>query len=386
MERDRIYKMRKEPIRVAQVVGPVLLAGVDTVVMNYYRNIDRTKVQFDFIMDGYDSTPIDNEIKELGGRVYKVESYKKNMRKSIQQYYQILKDNHYQIVHSHMNTLSVFPLFAAWRAGVPVRIAHNHSTSAKGECKVTIMKYMLRPFAKVFSNHFCACSSLAGKWLFGKCFYNSGKVRLIQNAIDIQRFSFNQDIRERIRKELGLENKFVVGHVGRFVYQKNHDYLLDVFRDIHRYNQNSVLLLIGDGPLKSEIEQKVARFDLGKSVHFLGVRKDVPNLMQAMDIFVFPSNYEGLGMVAIEAQAAGLPTIVSEEIPREAKITDLLSYCHLSQSPEKWAEAILSRMNGFQRIKNDDEIKGAGFDIQTEADKLLQMYMSIFRYGESYNG
>jgi len=375
--------MKKEPIRVAQIIGQVLLAGVDTVVMNYYRNIDRTKVQFDFIVDGYDSTPIDDEIKELGGRVYKVESYTKDMLKSMQQYYQIFKDNHYPIVHSHMNTLSVFPLFEAWRAGIPVRVAHNHSTSNKGEGKRTMMKYMLRPFAKVFSTHFCACSPLAGEWLFGKDFYNSGKVRLIQNAIDIQHFSFNQDIRDRIRKELGLVNKFVVGHVGRFVYQKNHEYLLDIFSDIHRHNQNSVLLLIGDGPLKSQIEQKVARLDLGKFVHFLGVRKDVPNLMQAMDIFIFPSNYEGLGMVAIEAQAAGLPTIVSEEIPIQVKITNLLSYCHLSQSSGEWAEAALSRMNGFQRIKNDDAIKAAGFDIRTEADKLLQMYMSIFFYGEN---
>lgn len=369
--------MNNKPLRVAQVVGQVRLAGVDTVVMNYYRNIDRSKVQFDFIMDGYDRTPVDDEIKAMGGRVFKVEPYASNLRKSLQQYYKIFKDNHYQIVHSHMNSLSVFPLFEAWRAGIPIRISHNHSTSSKGEGKKTLLKYILRPFAKVFPTHYCACSAFAGEWLFGKHFYNRGNVRLIHNAIDIPNFSFSQNIRDTMRKELGVEDKLVVGHVGRFVYQKNHQYLIDVFNEIFKQNSNSILLLVGDGPLKPEIQEKAVRMGIAKSVHFLGIRKDVSRLMQAMDIFVFPSNYEGLGMVAIEAQAAGLPTIVSEEIPKEAQVTSSFSYCHLSQSPKQWARTAFSCINGFQRTKTDKQISDAGFDIQREASRLLNYYMSV---------
>ena len=369
-------KKEEKPIRVVQIVGKVMLAGVDIMVMNYYRHIDRNKIQFDFIMDGYSKTPIDDEIKSMGGKVYKVEPYEKNILKSMHQCYEIFKTNHYSIVHSHMNTLSVFPLFEAWRAGVPVRIAHSHSTAAKGEGFRTIMKYMLRPFATLFSTHYCACSEYAGRWLFGDKLFDNGKVHLVKNAIDLDRFSFKPEVRQKVRKELNIDGKFVVGHVGRFVYQKNHNFLIDIFCEIHRKRPNSVLLLIGEGPLQEQIRQKVSELGLTDSVRFLGLRKDVPDLYQAMDVFVLPSFYEGLPVVGVEAQAAGLPCLISDAVTREIALTPLVTFLDLSHPAVVWAEKALSCTDALSTVGagTDRMIKKAGFCIQDEAGKLEQFY------------
>ncbi len=371
---------KDDPVRVAQVVGPVVLGGVDNMVMNYYRHIDRSKVQFDFIMDGYSDTPIDEEIKALGGRVYKVEPYAKNMVKSMGQYYKIFKENHYQIVHSHMNTLSIFPLFEAWRAGVPIRIAHNHSTAAKGEGNKTVMKYVLRPFAKAFPTHYCACSEYAGRWLFGNRLYDSGKVNVVKNAIDLDRFRFHPTVRKQIRAELGTEDRFVIGHVGRFVYTKNHSFLIDIFNRVHQQNPNSLLMLVGEGPLQGQIREKVEKLGLSSSVLFLGLRQDVPDLLQAMDVFVFPSYYEGFGMAALEAQAAGLPCLMSDAVPPEAKITPLANFLSVSQAADIWEEKILS-FSGFPRTDEGGLIEAEGFQITSASDCLMKYYGGLCNDG-----
>lgn len=366
------------------MVGKVLLSGVDTVVMEYYRHIDRKKVQFDFIMDGYNETPIDQEIKRLGGQVYKVEPYEKNILKNVHQCEAIFRDNGYKIVHSHLNTLSVFPLYAAWRAKVPVRIAHNHSTAAQGEGKKTLLKYMLRPFAKLFATHYCACSVYAGRWLFGDSFYNSGKVHLIKNAINIDKFSYNKGIRNRIRRELHLEDKFVVGHVGRFVYQKNHTFLIDIFYEVKKRNPDAILMLIGSGQLEGDIKKKVRDLGLFDSVLFLGTRSDVADLTQAMDVFVLPSHYEGLPLVAIEAQAAGLRTIVSDSVTNEVKVTNLVEFCSLTQSASEWAGHVhgFRETRDYERTNTDEVLRLAGHDIRVAAKELQKWYEKISEYKE----
>lgn len=371
--------MTNQPVRIAQVIGKANLSGVDTVVMEYYRHIDRSRIQFDFIMDGYDDTPIDEEIRELGGRVYKVEPYEQNMVKSIRQWYALFKENRYAIVHSHLNTLSVFPLYAAWLARVPIRIAHNHTTSSPGEGKKTFMKYCLRPFARLFATHYCACSEMAGKWLFGKYVYNAGQVRLIKNAINIDKFSYDKQVRERVRKNLNLEVKFVVGHVGRFVYQKNHTFLLDIFHEIHKGNNHALLMMVGSGEQEQKIRQKVESLGLSDSVLFMGTRLDVADLMQAMDIFILPSYYEGLGIVVVEAQASGLLAVLSEAVPEEAKATELVEYCRLSQPALVWAEKALFfyKNEVYERREQDHELRQAGYDIAEAAEDLLEWYESI---------
>ena len=249
-------------LRIAQIMGKMVNGGVEAVIMNYYRNIDRSKVQFDFIVDS-DSTFIPREeIESLGGRIYIVPPYQ-NIRKYIPALVKLFKQNKYQIVHSNINTLSVFPLFAAKKAGVPVRIAHNLSTAAKGETKKNILKYILRPFSKVFATHYVACSEYAGEWLFGKKAMKSGKVTIFNNAIDLNKFKFDEKVRNEVRKELGIEDKFVIGHVGRLCFQKNQEFLIDVFEEVHRRNPNSVLLLIGDGEDREKIKRKIKNLSGG---------------------------------------------------------------------------------------------------------------------------
>lgn len=383
-EREEEKRMANRSARIAQVIGKANLSGVDTVVMEYYRHMDRSRIQFDFILDGTGETLIDEEIRRLGGRIYKVEPYERNMARSVQQWAALFRENRYPIVHAHLNTLSVFPLYAAWRAGVPVRIAHNHSIAAPGEGKRTLMKYLLRPWAGAFATHYGACSELAGKWLFGKCFYDAGKVRLIKNAVNIGRFSYNAETRGRIRKELNLDGKPVIGHVGRFVYQKNHDLLLDIFREIHARNPRAALLLVGSGDLEDAMMQKADALGLAGSVLFLGTRADVPDLMQAMDVFLFPSNYEGLGMAVIEAQTSGLRTVVSEAVPEEAKVTDLLEYCSLMQPASAWADKVLDILAHeiCVRRTRDEDLRRAGYEIGQAAKELGEWYEKLLSYGE----
>ena len=251
-----------EPVRVAQVMGKMVNGGVDAVIMNYYRHIDRNKIQFDFIIDSDSKYVPKEEIEKLGGRIFVVPPYQK-LHKYIPALIKLFKENQYRIVHSNINTLSVFPLFAAWIARVPNRIAHNHATAAKGEFKRNIMKYSLRPFSKVFATHYVACSKYAGEWLFGKKAMRDGKVTIFNNAIDIDKFKFDPVVRKEVRQELGVEGKFVIGHVGRFCYAKNHEFLIDIFEKVLKKRPDAVLMLVGDGPDREKIEEKVKKLDGG---------------------------------------------------------------------------------------------------------------------------
>lgn len=368
--------LQKEPIRVLQIIGIVCGGGVEAVIMNYYRHIDRSQVQFDFVIDGYEKSLLDDEIESLGGRVYHVEPYRKNIVKTMHQLYRIIKDNHYDIVHSNMNTLSVFALFPAWLAGARIRILHNHSTAVKQEGMRTIMKKILRPLAPLFANRYAACSKLAGEWMYGKKMMDSGKVKIINNAIDLNEYAFNEELRRKYRQELNIPNDaFVVGHVGRFMYQKNHDFLIDVFAEIVKMNSDAILLLIGDGPLRPEIEEKVKIKGLQGKVKFLGLRKDVKALYNAMDVFVLPSWYEGLPVVAVEAQANGLPCYFSDRVTAESKLTTATHFLSVKTGITEWAEHIISK-NVVRNDKAFLEIKRNGYCIDDVASKLMIYYLN----------
>ena len=306
-----------EPIRVAQIMGKCVGGGVESVVMNYYRNIDRNKIQFDFICDS-DSINIPyQEIEKLGGRVFLVPPYQKILAYQ-KELIKTFKENNYKIVHSHINTLSLFPLRAAKKAGIPIRISHSHSTSTPKEWKRNFFKNILRKFSKVYPTHYLCCSKIAGIYQFGKKKYNDGEVFLVNNAIDIEKFTYNELIRKELRKELKIDNDtLVIGHIGRFVTVKNHKFLIETFKEIHEKNSNSILLLAGQGPLENEIKEKVKELNLTNSVIFLGQRNDVNKLYQVFDIFLLPSLYEGLPVVGVEAQTAGLLCILSNKVPKE---------------------------------------------------------------------
>lgn len=364
----------KEPIRVAQIVGKWLGGGVEAVVMNYYRHIDRSKIQFDFICDE-DSTNIPyEEIESLGGKVILIPPYQKVFKyhKALKK---ALKEGNYKIVHSHINTLSVFSLFAAKCAGVPVRIAHSHSTTNKKEKKKNLLKQILRPFSKVFATDYMCCSELAGRWLFGNKEYDKGNVYLLNNAIDLDKFKYDEKIRNEKRNELNIDDDtLVIGHVGRFVEQKNHRFLIDIFNEVHKEKENSILMLVGQGPLMEEIKEKVKTLGLENSVMFLGQRSDVKDLYQAFDVFCLPSLYEGLPVVGVEAQATGLLCLFSDDMTKETKVLESVRFLSLEQNEKEWAAILLRSMENFKRKDTTVEFFENGFDIKMEVEKIEKYY------------
>lgn len=366
-----------KPIRVLQIIGDVVGGGVETVIMNYYRNIDKTKIQFDFVVHKGALPQYITKVKKHGGKVYEITSYKSNILKYTYEIYKIIKENNYGIVHSNMNSLSGFPLLAAYLAGAKVRILHNHTTDNPAEGIRTIAKRILRPFARLFANQYWACSKLAAEWMYGKNAVINGRVTIINNAINLEKFKFNKEKREGLRKELGVENCFVIGHVGRFMKQKNHEFLIEIFNEVLKQKNNAKLLLIGDGNLKSLIEAKVKNLGIERAVIFLGVRNDVADLYNAMDVFVFPSFYEGLGMVVIEAQVNGLSVVTSDGVPKEAKITNNIKFLNLQQSKIEWCNAILNVERNEVIDKENSFIKN--FNIKSESIKLENIYKNMVK-------
>lgn len=367
----------KEPILVAQVIGKWVGGGVEAVIMNYYKNMDKSKIQFDFICDE-DSTSIPyDEIEKMGGRVILIPPYQK-VFKYQKELIRIFSENKYKIVHSNINTLSFFSLRAAKKAGVPIRIAHSHSTTNKKELKKNILKQLLRPLSKIYATDYFACSKYAGKWLFGKKMVRDNKVTIVNNAIDVETFKYNNELRRTKRKELGIDDDtIIVGHIGRFVRQKNHDFLIDIFKEIHNIRPNSRLLLIGKGPEEKEIKRKVNGLNLEKEVEFLGQRDDVSELYQAFDVFLLPSLYEGLPVVGIEAQASGVLCVFSSKITEEVKNVDSTIFMSLDKKAIDWADNILKEYDQFERKDVSKEIANNGFDIREEYKKLTKKYEEL---------
>lgn len=364
-----------EPIRVAQVMGKMMGGGVEQVVMNYYRHIDRERVQFDFLVDADSVLVPRDEIESLGGRVIVIPPYQHPIAYQ-RELVHLFQQERWQIVHSHINALSVFPLRAAKRAGVPVRIAHSHSTSGKGEYAKNAMKAVLKRFSKTYPTHRMACSQYAGKWLYGK----SADFEILYNAIDLSRFFFDSDARARARTDLGIaEDQFVIGHVGRFMPQKNHKFLIDVFVQIARQRDEAVLLLVGSGEDKALVETWVAERGVSDRVMFLGQRSDVEKLYQAFDAFVLPSLYEGLGIVGIEAQAAGLPCFLSDRITPEVDVSGTVRFLPIDDS-SVWAAALAEVRLGERVIARREDFEN--YDIDHAAKKLCTRYMEL--HGEAW--
>lgn len=292
----------------------------------------------------------------------------------------ICKQGNYKIVHSHMNTMSVFPLFAAWLAKVPVRIAHNHTTAGKGKGELVrnTLKYMLRPFSKIFANKYFACSEYAARWLFGNRTVDKGQVVVLNNAIATEKFVFDQHRRDEQRQSLGVDGKFVIGHVGRFSPPKNHFFLIEVFKALCMVRDDAVLLLIGGlgsagGGIEEELHKRIDELGLRDKVLFLGTSEDISALYQAMDVFLMPSLYEGLGMACIEVQCSGLPCVVSDRVPKAVQINRNVKFLSLDEPIEKWVNAV-SESSG-ERGDYSQQIAQAGYAINTVAKELEASYM-----------
>ena len=360
------------PIRVLQVVTHMERGGLESTLMNYYRHIDQERVQFDFLVHRQERAAFDDEIESLGGKLYRLPRlvpWSEGYLAALNHFF----DEHpeYKIVHVHQDCLSSVILRAAAQHNIPVRIAHSHNANQDKNLKYPIKLWYKRSIPKYTTNLF-ACGKDAGDWMFGGAPY-----QIINNAIDATAYSFNPKKRIEMRHQLGLADKLIIGHVGRFNPQKNHPFLLDIFAALLKKEPNAVLLLVGGGEDMLKIQAKAHALGIAEHVRFLGVRGDVADLMQAMDVFVFPSLYEGLGIVLIEAQAAGLPCVVSDTIPREAYLTDLVTAEKLSSSVEAWAEKILEK-RAVPRIDRRAEIAAHGFDITTEAVKLQEFYINAY--------
>lgn len=373
-----------EPMRVLHENVIMDPGGIEALLMNVYRHIDRDRVQFDFMVHRPDHAFYENEIENLGGKIYRTPKfspfpgqYQSFMRATEKI---LLEHPEYKVMHAHAE-LNLWPLMVAKKLGVPTRIAHSHNA------KTTVnLKYFFFLYEKAKIKKFCTdmfmCSTPAGVWTFGQKAVESGTVKFIKNGIETDKFVYNEQIRSKKRRELGLENKLVVGHVGRFMQQKNHKFLIDVFDVIHKKNPNTVLILVSDGRLMNAIKSKVHTLDLDSSVMFLGNRGDVNELMQAMDVFLFPSLWEGLPLTGVEAQTAGLPVIMSDVITDEVCITENAYMLSLNNCAEVWADKVLSICSNYIRKNVQKQIIDAGFDIQTTADWLENFYLDAYSRAE----
>lgn len=359
--------MRK-PIRIAQVLNKMDSGGIEAIVIDYYCHLDHQKIQFDFYYAEGSSFPQKKELERLGAGLYPIPGYSKPVRFH-RALYHAFRSRQYSIVHVHLSTMSVFALFASWRAGIPVRICHNHSTAHWSEGAVTLLKYMLRPWNTVFANRFFACGAVAGEWMYGRRRMQRGNVTVIRNAIDTQHFAYDDQARMRLRDELGIrQDAFVVGHVGRFRHQKNHRFLLQLFAETLKEKENAVLLLIGDGEKMQEIQRLAEEMKISDRIIFAGVRSDVSKLYSAMDVFCLPSYYEGMPLVAWEAQSNGLPCLFADTITKEAAVKDNVKFLSLDQA-KNWAAEIT-------QMRRDENPVCEAIDIHRCSETLASFYLA----------
>lgn len=371
--------MKKDKIHVLQIGMTKNIGGMETYLMAQYRNLDKDIIQYDFI-NLTEEYPIafEKEIKNNGSKIYSVPTRRIN---PIMHYYKMVKilfkkrKIYDYIILNTCHLYYIFPLFIAKIIGIPNIIIHSHNS--KDEIKIGFFRKIWIKFNKLLMNFsvtdYWACSDVAGKWMFG-----NKSFKIIHNAIKASEFVYDEKIRQKVRHELGIsDDKFIVGHVGKFSYQKNHDFLIEIFNKIHEILPDAELLLIGstvnDETYLNNAKEKVRKLNLEGNVKFLGLRKDVSKLMQAMDCFVLPSRFEGLPLVGIEAQAAGLPCFFSNTITNELAVTDLANYISLEETPEIWAKKII-KTKSIVRKNMLEEIRKKGYDIDIEINKLENFY------------
>lgn len=363
------------PIRVLHVVTIMNRAGIETLLMNLYRRIDKNKIQFDFLVHTEDKGHYDDEIIDLGGKIFhinKLVPFKTNKyQKELRSFFSAHKE--YQIVHSHLNTFSKHVMKAAKDVNIPVKIAHSH-ISFPGYSLKSLYKAISRLNINRYVDYKFACSEDAARWVFG----SKDNVKIFPNAIDSNQFKFDLNVRQRVREELGADlDTLIIGNVGRLAEQKNHKFLLDVFSYINKKNPNSILTLLGEGELEDFIKNKSKELNVSENVKLLGVRDNVNDYLQAMDVFLFPSKFEGLGIVAIEAQASGLRTIASTKVPKETNVTSLIEYLSLNDPINVWGDKVLNTTVINDRRDMINDIIKAGYDIQENVNWLQYFYRNV---------
>lgn len=351
------------------------IGGMEEYLMNLFRTIDRSKYVFDIIPHGGPFFYAEDEVNQLGGRVYKISAQNKHPLRSMRalnRYFKALRRNHSIIYFQSCGFYNVVPFLLARKYHYTI-ITHGHNTrNRERSFLVELLHWLNRLYVRRISTYCFACSKAAGVWIFGKRYVRQNRVRIINNAVDCGKFRFREAVRQSVRRQFAIEHDVVIGHVGRFVFQKNHDFLIDLFHVIHQRNVQTKLLLIGEGELRPIIEEKVYALGLEQDVLFLGKRHDIPELMWAMDVFVLPSRFEGLPVVAVEAQAAGLPLVLSDAISSETKITERVHFCSLKKPLAEWEEAVLSDSGKHKDTAR--ELKTSGFDLQDQTRRLMRLF------------
>lgn len=367
--------------RVLHIVSAMDRGGAETLLMNVYRNLDRSKLQFDFIVHRNDQGDYDNEIRKLGGRIYNVPSlgiagpisYVKKLSG-------IMSSNSYIAVHSHTDYQSGFPALAAKVAGIPHRICHSHSNNwpMNESIKKKIVLKVLQSIIKFSATQYCSCSQEAGAFLFGQNAVDNKQVTILKNGIDLDQYLNETITKTSVVRELGLDQDArIIGHVGKFSKSKNQAFILQVLKQVVKKDKRYVALLVGDGPLKEKIEHEAENLGLSKHVRFLGVRSDVPRLMKAFDVFLFPSIFEGFGIVTVEAQISGTPCIMSDCVPISTDMgLGLVRYLSLEEHPDKWAEEVEKAFH-IKKPERDILVRALsekGFSIQQNIEEWMKLY------------
>ncbi len=367
-----------EPIRVLQVLGTMNRGGAENMIMNLYREIDRNKVQFDFVVHTDEECSFGEEIRSLGGKIFAAPKYTLKNHFAYKKWWKKFLKGHpeYRVIHGHMYSIASIYLGIAKKYGL-VTIAHSHSTSFRKKKEALIRTALQLPLRNI-SDWLFACSDKAGIWLYGKNCKNRKNYLLFKNAINPLKFAYNKKTAEAVRKELGLEGKFVVGHVGSLSIPKNHTFLVDIFKEIKKEIPEAHLLLVGDGSQRQNILNKVEHYGVADSITLMGVRTDVEILLQSMDCFVFPSLYEGLPVSVVEAQAAGLPCFVSTNVTDEVCVTDLAIRLPLELGAEEWSKRIVEKKDSFVKTNMEEQIKKSGYDIKDTASWLQEFYIREF--------
>lgn len=373
-------------LRVAIVIGKMNSGGKKNLVMEYYRHIDREKVQFDFICDADSQAIPYDEIERLGGRVYMIPPYQKildNMREMKK----ICRDNHYLVMHAWNSTMNLFPMKVAKSVGIPVRISESLSMAHEGDWKTKIKK-ILRPMSKWYATHYMSCGEDCGRWQFGDELFDAGKVDVFKTVINTEFNAYNPELRDKTRKEFGWEDNIVVGHIGRFTPQKNSVHLIEIFAAVAKKEPTAKMCLIGDGELREDMLAKIKELGIENQVDYLGRREDIQQFYNAMDCFLLPSLYEGLPVVGLEAESCGLPMFFSTEVTREANACELGHFIELEKSEEYWADQILKACKDNMPIRRShaQEVAEAGFDSASEALRLQNYYFDALEKVKNING
>lgn len=358
------------------MIGSLEMGGAQTMVMTLYRAIDRNKIQFDFIVDCDTENIFAKEIQQLGGRIFRLPKFNGRNYRQVRSAWNVFFANHpeYKILHSHVRSYASLYLPIAKSYGVKT-IIHSHNTS-NGHGIEAIGKMVLQYPLRFQADYFFGCSEIAGQWLFGRKVVQSDRYFMLKNAVDLDRFSYQQEVRKRIREELAVDDDtLLIGHVGRMNPQKNHHFLIDCFHEIAKGRENAKLILLGDGELREEISQHIARLELENRVLMLGVRENVEDYFSAMDCLVFPSLHEGLPVAIVEAQANGLKCFVSDTVTKEVQLSKLVQYLPIDQGVPAWVSAILDCEQ--QREDVSEQIKNCGFCVKTSSQWLCDFYVKI---------